>query len=294
MTTLTNEHEREWRPVFPPRFPRPQENEERLREELKELITQVMDRYFEEEKKSGEGKVVRNCCEICGGGNCKICGMVCKEGILEDVIVDILAFYVPQRYGKNEVGIYLRILRMLNDFRNFVINWGSWLSSYLNVFDFWHLYMWITVFHELCHHTLDDITILKGGRVKYPFMRREDEEGFCEYYAFYTTQSLYDTQFLSRFISRSRAIRILMFDEKWPEEAMRKLALSLLYYHWERDKDRIYRPRITSGALQVLEPLGGLQYWEEVWHYHIRGHQIVIDKKKIPDEIYPSIYITNL
>lgn len=179
-----------------------------------------------------------------------------------DMIRDPLAYYVPYHWNADLWGIYFRRRKILADF-------GRWTSSGKRVVPrsrrgvCFVVYMRLVYFHELCHHVLEDIAQLKGGR--YPLLTNIEEEGLCEYMTFtkqnnarspfkvpYPLHGIFSNYYQTRDRLQSRDVGDL---NKW--------IINELYEHWNRASDKVYRPIVGRG---VPEKVGLL--WRCFWNSH--------------------------
>ncbi|MEM2414096.1 MAG: hypothetical protein QW109_05705 [Sulfolobales archaeon] len=195
----------------------------------------------------------------------------------ERVIEDPLAYYVP--YHSPEMGIYFRINRMLSDFQNFIFKWGAYVKG-LSVEDLWYVYVITILWHEMCHHVIEDVaTLLEWmGRGKYPLMIRNVEEMFCEFNAFSTAER----QLSPPGGYRIPIITLDRIPAAFRERRARRMVLSYLYYHWGRDDpSSIYRPRVDSAVPQLINGL-----WNPCWNAHLGGYRVI----GVPSEVYGHVY----
>ena len=149
--------------------------------------------------------------------------------VVEGIIVDPLAFYVPYHHYPKEWGIYLRLHKIYNDFMSFLKQYYSailkysWRHALAGVFA---LYLGVIVMHEFQHHVIEDAATIRNNK-SYPYFEDiRDEEALCEFYAFNFFSSIGD---------------------EWVNAI-----LSTLYYHWNRANDPVYRPRITQNVANKL------------------------------------------
>lgn len=212
----------------------------------------------------------------------------------ESIIIDPLAYYVPYHFNLKLWGIYFRVKEINKDFNNFVNRILYKFKSFQKQFRFLCFLPYIRViyFHELAHHTIEDVgTMFKYHSTKnYPFLTRTEEEGLCEYMAFktqlhamrpfYIPTSLYGIKF--NIIPKIHPSPIL--------KKFNEFILSELYYHWNRQNNPVYKPKIYRNVGGKVGPL-----WYSFWQSH-KNHWNVI-KIKIPTgkwiEIYKRVFSTN-
>jgi hypothetical protein len=223
-----------------------------------------------------------------------------EEKMGEDyvAIVDPLAIYLPYHKWGWRWGIYFRIIRMISDFKDLVAKFkAAWLGAgggKLEVEDLWgiwRIYVEAIFWHELAHHVVEDIaSALEGYNTsryqvgKYPLLRREVEEGFCEYTAFTTAERGFPIP-----LPLSGRMPIPERRERWSEweaplaeslrrsgTSLREAVLSSLYYHWGRDDPQsAYHPVVDP---EVPRKVDGL--WEAFWGAHLRLYEFMWDLER--------------
>jgi len=194
------------------------------------------------------------------------------------VIEDPLAIYVPYH---SSMGIYFRVNRMISDFCNLYTTYGYVMKVSAEVA--WHVYVMLIFWHELAHHVIEDVaTVLEGwGLGKYPLVPNVDEERFCEFNAFSTTEK--------RLASPTRALLPLTF--LWVSRigighVARRSILSCIYYHWGRHQpSSSRRPRVEPSIPKAVDGL-----WNGFWEAHLAGRNVL----RVPTEIYNRVFVTTL
>lgn len=160
-------------------------------------------------------------------------------------IVDPFSIYIPYHADIENWGIYIRARRVVEDFLAFCEEFEVEEVGVPLVFT---IYLNTVMTHAMMHHIVEDIaTLLEfgSGSSRYPLLKREEEEGFCEYMAF--TRKIASTRFTKLFpaVMRWRAGEY--------GEIFAKVT-SALYFHWRRAEDPVYRPRITPEVSRALGP----------------------------------------
>ena len=172
-----------------------------------------------------------------------------NEEKIEDIIVDPLACYVPYTYYPEIWGIYLKNKSIEDDFLEFIRNYIGYMTQGIQAQTFvsmiiyiFMVYMSMILHHETQHHILEDFSYIAefGYRNLLRKIPRNAIEGFCEYYAFTMTEHYLHPQ-------------IVIFDvplKPMEKTMLLRRVLSALYYHWKRNSDKVYRPRI---AIDIYE-----------------------------------------
>jgi len=211
----------------------------------------------------------------------------------ESIIIDPLAYYVPYHSHPKLWGIYFRIKKINNDFNNFINRIKNKFTSFQKQLRFWCFlpYIRIIYFHELSHHTIEDVgTVFEQYSIKnYPFLTKTEEEGLCEYMAFKTQLRAIRPLHIP---SSLYGLRFSILSKIYPSPILKRFnefILNELYYHWNRQNDPVYKPKIHSN---VGKKVGLL--WQSFWQSHKNGWNVI----KIPTgkwvEIYKRVFSTNL
>lgn len=163
----------------------------------------------------------------------------------------------------------------------------------LLLWDLWRIYVTNIYWHELAHHAIEDVATVK--RAKYPALARNAEEGFCEYTAFNTSERAFYVPCSIRIPLIPPELHALycLYELLWlpfssPQSRHYReyirLVLSILYYHWDRDKDPVYRPVVDPSVPKFV----GAR-WNAFWEAHVGGYNALTVGG---DEIYKHLYIT--
>lgn len=193
------------------------------------------------------------------------------------------------------------------------IEWPLYANeTMLLLWDLWRIYVEVVYVHELTHHILEDIIEYKYKKAKRAVLNRSDEEGFCEYVAFgasegtvYPSCVMYYVMYYIPYIPplivplyipivppELRALYgflgfyISFIPSSWLQYwKYAKTVLSILYYHWGRDKDPVYRPIVRQSIVNHVKDV-----WEYFWSAHMRCDFVIPIEDK--DEIYTRLYVT--
>lgn len=226
------------------------------------------------------------------------------DEIKEKIIIDPLAFYVPYHSSVGLWGIYFRITKITQDFKNFLDH----MKTAIKAPDHWRRwlifapYIRVVYFHEMCHHTLEDISLIRGlysNKHQYPFLAKNEEEGLCEYIAF-TQQNRAFNPFsvpsntlkkaFPSFIIPSPIRRLMpSLSVRFRHlEIINKSIVYELFHYWNRQNDPIYKPKIHPNVGAKVGPL-----WQSFWRCHVnRWNVIKIFSIKL-SEVYDRIFITH-
>ncbi|MEN3052331.1 MAG: hypothetical protein ABC606_00840 [Candidatus Methanosuratincola petrocarbonis] len=222
-----------------------------------------------------------------------------REGVIEDP----LAYYVPYPTDRDPSsyprwGIYFRAHKMLADFKQF----HSRLPELIPVEISWGVYVQAVFWHELAHHVVQDTWLIQGSYSNpppsmpyagYSLMPKSDEEGFCEYMAFSAVEQGFSVPRLALcndlrhgWASRTEVPLIPRYTAPRPE-VLRNYALCALYWHWGRDHNPDYRPRVTPLASEAVGP-----FWRPFWEAHRRGTPVVSTGSGF-DLIWDRVFVTD-
>lgn len=94
--------------------------------------------------------------------------------------IDPLAYYRPYTYSRHEWGIYFIERNIRDDFRELVNVIMTSRRANTPIYLVSLLYPNLIILHELCHHTLENVRVMRGEGKTYNL----DDEGLCEYTAF--------------------------------------------------------------------------------------------------------------
>lgn len=208
--------------------------------------------------------------------------------IRDKAIEDPLAFYAPYHYVGDKYGIYFRIYRMIDDFKDFISKYYKFINKELpgiNFWDIWEVYFATIFWHEMTHHIVEDIaTVMEWKNLgKYPLLSRKAEERFCEFVAFARIRLVLPLYVSCRsLIDEIRKRRSQIMVKSIRSRQIKTVILSCLYYHWNRDDpNSIYRPIIEPEIPQIINGL-----WNAFWYAHNYPGTVI----RAPDEIYGRIY----